>query len=195
MEEILASIRRIIADDQAHSETLPDESVDGDTDVDAGAITFDDDVLQGDEALVTAAAETPADIPASAQPRPAARAPQHAAAATPPAATPSPSTPPAAAAQTHPVAESTAKATAGATSEATTAALQDRLLSSAADASASSAFQALSSVVLSRSPRTLDDLMQDMLRPLLKAWLDEKLPPLVEKLVQAEIERISRNGR
>ena len=72
---------------------------------------------------------------------------------------------------------------------------EDHLLSSAAGASASSAFESLSSLVLSHSPRTLDDLVQDMLRPLLKSWLDEHLPTLVEKLVQAEIKRISRTNR
>ena len=41
-------------------------------------------------------------------------------------------------------------------------------------------------------PQTLEDLMKDMLRPMLKAWLDENLPSLVERLVQAEIDRISR---
>ena len=34
-----------------------------------------------------------------------------------------------------------------------------------------------------------------MLRPMLKTWLDVNLPPMVERLVRAEIERISRGGR
>ena len=34
--------------------------------------------------------------------------------------------------------------------------------------------------------------MKDMLRPMLKAWLDDNLPPLVERLVRAEIERVAR---
>jgi cell pole-organizing protein PopZ len=34
--------------------------------------------------------------------------------------------------------------------------------------------------------------MIEMLRPMLKVWLDENLPPLVERLVRAEIERIAR---
>ena len=36
--------------------------------------------------------------------------------------------------------------------------------------------------------------MTDLLRPMLKAWLDENLPTLVERLVQAEIDRISRRA-
>jgi cell pole-organizing protein PopZ len=46
--------------------------------------------------------------------------------------------------------------------------------------------------VLSQNARTLDDLVKDMLRPMLKSWLDDNLPGLVERLVRAEIERVSR---
>jgi uncharacterized protein len=34
-----------------------------------------------------------------------------------------------------------------------------------------------------------------MLRPMLKQWLEENLPGLVERLVRAEIDRVSRGGR
>jgi cell pole-organizing protein PopZ len=34
-----------------------------------------------------------------------------------------------------------------------------------------------------------------MLRPMLKSWLDENLPRLVERLVRAEIERVARRSR
>jgi uncharacterized protein len=37
---------------------------------------------------------------------------------------------------------------------------------------------------------TIEDLVREELRPLLKAWLDANLPPLVERLVRAEIERV-----
>jgi len=56
-----------------------------------------------------------------------------------------------------------------------------------------SAFGALTSTVInSNSARTLDDLVKEMLRPMLKSWLDDNLPRLVERLVKAEIERVSR---
>lgn len=71
----------------------------------------------------------------------------------------------------------------------------DTLLSSTADATVAGAFNMLSSTVLSNNPRTLEDLVSEMLRPMLKAWLDDNLPPLVERLVRAEIERVSRGGR
>jgi cell pole-organizing protein PopZ len=43
-----------------------------------------------------------------------------------------------------------------------------------------------------QNARTLEDLVRDMLRPMLKSWLDENLPRVVERLVLAEIERVSR---
>ncbi len=66
------------------------------------------------------------------------------------------------------------------------------LLSRTATAAVDSAFASLTHTVLSQNARTLDDLVKDMLRPMLKAWLDDNLPSLVERLVRAEIERVSR---
>lgn len=66
------------------------------------------------------------------------------------------------------------------------------LLSPAADAIVNSAFGNLASTVLAGNSRTLEDLVKDMLRPMLKQWLDTNLPPLVERLVRDEIERVSR---
>lgn len=37
---------------------------------------------------------------------------------------------------------------------------------------------------------TIEDLVREELRPMLKQWLDAYLPPLVERLVKAEIERV-----
>jgi cell pole-organizing protein PopZ len=66
------------------------------------------------------------------------------------------------------------------------------LLSRSATVAVDSAFASLTHTVLSQNARTLDDLVKDMLRPMLKAWLDDNLPGLVERLVRAEIERVSR---
>lgn len=68
----------------------------------------------------------------------------------------------------------------------------DRLLSQAAAASVDSAFNALAQTVLIQNARTLEDLVKEMLRPLLKSWLDDNLPGMVERIVKAEIERVSR---
>jgi cell pole-organizing protein PopZ len=66
------------------------------------------------------------------------------------------------------------------------------LVSSATSAAVDSAFSALAQTVLVQNARTLEDLVREMLRPLLKSWLDDNLPGLVERLVRAEIERVSR---
>ena len=58
-----------------------------------------------------------------------------------------------------------------------------------------SAFNSLAHTVLSNNARTLEDLVKEMLRPMLKSWLDDNLPGLVERIVKAEIERVSRGER
>ena len=59
-------------------------------------------------------------------------------------------------------------------------------------AAVDSAFNALAQTVLVQNARTLEDLVREMLRPMLKTWLDDNLPGMVERLVRAEIERVSR---
>ncbi len=71
----------------------------------------------------------------------------------------------------------------------------ERLMSPDTDRVASSAFANLATTMLSRNARTLDDLVQDMMRPMIKTWLDDNLPGIVERLVKAEIERVARGGR
>jgi cell pole-organizing protein PopZ len=66
------------------------------------------------------------------------------------------------------------------------------LISSITSAAVDSAFNSLAHTVLVQNARTLEDLVREMLRPLLKTWLDDNLPSLVERLVRAEIERVSR---
>jgi cell pole-organizing protein PopZ len=72
------------------------------------------------------------------------------------------------------------------------AATRQAILSQNTVNSVESAFNALASTVLSNNARTLEDLVKEMLRPMLKAWLDDNLPALVERIVKAEIERVSR---
>ena len=66
------------------------------------------------------------------------------------------------------------------------------LISSGATETVGRAFNMLSQTVLSENARTLEDLVQEMLKPMLKMWLDDNLPPLVERLVRNEIERVAR---
>lgn len=41
---------------------------------------------------------------------------------------------------------------------------------------------------------SLEGLVRDMLRPMLKDWLDSNLPPIVEAMVEREITRITKKG-
>ena len=66
------------------------------------------------------------------------------------------------------------------------------ILSQSTVSAVESAFNTLAHTVLSNNARTLEDLVKEMLRPMLKAWLDDNLPGLVERIVKAEIERVSR---
>lgn len=66
------------------------------------------------------------------------------------------------------------------------------LLSNATAAAVDSAFNTLAATVLGQNARTLEDLVKEMLRPMLKSWLDDNLRGLVERIVRAEIERVSR---
>jgi cell pole-organizing protein PopZ len=72
---------------------------------------------------------------------------------------------------------------------------EEGLLSPAVGASVASAFQGLSAMLVPHNARTLEDLVKEMMRPMLKSWLDENLPGLVERLVKAEIERLARGSR
>ncbi len=67
-----------------------------------------------------------------------------------------------------------------------------QLVSGETSAAVDSAFNALAQTVLVQNARTLEDLVREMLRPMLKTWLDDNLPGMVERLVRAEIERVSR---
>jgi len=69
------------------------------------------------------------------------------------------------------------------------------LLSEAADQAVAASFEALSSTVALHNSELVESLTREMLRPMIKAWLDENLPSLVERLVRAEIQRVARGGR
>nr|WP_246154717.1 DUF2497 domain-containing protein [Methylobacterium oryzihabitans] len=177
MEEILASIRRIIADDQKPAEVQeaprkprpvpdPDDVLDladvapppaperiPPLDFDMAEVAFKDEPIDFDSLEVEPDPLPPPPPPKAPEPPPE-----------PPRVAVAPPPPPA----------------------------DERLLSNAADASVSQAFHLLANTVLSNNARTLEDLVQDMLRPMLKAWLDDNLPVMVERLVRAEIERVAR---
>jgi len=66
------------------------------------------------------------------------------------------------------------------------------LISNETIAAVDSAFNSLAHTVIGQNARTLEDLVREMLRPMLKSWLDDNLPSMVERIVRAEIERVSR---
>ena len=41
---------------------------------------------------------------------------------------------------------------------------------------------------------TLEDIVRDMLQPMLREWLDDNLPPLIERLVQKELDKLARKA-
>ncbi|WP_267425870.1 DUF2497 domain-containing protein [Methylobacterium sp. GC_Met_2] len=179
MEEILASIRRIIADDQATkpAEALPEPEPDDVLDlaevaqpvVRPRAVAPEPEPLDFDAIDFDAPAFEPEPKP---EPKPVAAAPLP-----PPAAPPQPAVQ-AAARPREP--------------EPELAFEPEALVSPSTDASVSGAFNLLAHTVLTQNARTLEDLVKEMLRPMLKSWLDDNLPAVVERLVRAEIERVSR---
>lgn len=174
MEEILASIRRIIADDQAKPEEAPAART-------PPPLPENDDVLDLAEVAEPVRAPAPKPEPVEeapldfdsidfdaldVEPEPPPPPPP------PPRRAPPPPEPPASAYEPEEPAP--------------------RLTSQTTDASVNQAFNLLAHTVMSQNARTLEDLVKDMLRPMLKAWLDDNLPVMVERMVRAEIERVSR---
>ncbi|QEL26381.1 DUF2497 domain-containing protein [Bosea sp. F3-2] len=182
MEEILASIRRIISDDEAKpAEAAAAEAPEPEPEpAPAPVAAIDDDVLDLGAEAALIAAPTPAPEPApetsvvddsdiafvEEQPAVAAVAPP-----------PPPEPAPVFAAPSAPAVDMAS------------------LLSDQASSAVTNAFGQLASTVLSNNARTLEDLVKDMLKPMLKTWLDDNLPTMVERLVRAEIERVARGGR
>lgn len=74
------------------------------------------------------------------------------------------------------------------------------LLGAAAAAATSASLGALVRVVnqrqtpVYRGGPTLEDMVREELKPMVKSWLDENLAPLVERLVRAEIDRVSKGS-
>lgn len=71
------------------------------------------------------------------------------------------------------------------------------ILSGSSAQSVQSAFSRLADSVLSRATgdRSIEDMTRELLRGMLKQWLDDNLPAMVERMVREEIERVARTGR
>jgi len=155
MEDILASIRRILNEDEtpAAAEAGATDEPEGPAEPPAASPPADEPFLLTEEMMVSAPEDPPA-VTASAPP------------------------------QSQPAAPAAPLAS-------------DALLAPAAAAAAAASVGHLLRAVsaergsaVTRGGPTIEDVVREELRPLLKAWLDEHLPPLVERLVRAEIERV-----
>lgn len=80
------------------------------------------------------------------------------------------------------------------------------LVSTSAAAASAEAFAGLAQAVeegetaarrlpVSEGGETIEDMVRAMLKPMLNEWLDAHLPDIVERLVEEEIQRLSRSGR
>ena len=167
MEEILASIRRIIAEDG--------DAADGDKDGGAKVATAPEPAKEEEDVLeLTDVVEEDEAVANSAE------------------------------APVSPVGEPPfALGVEVPRAEAIPPAVDERLISTM---SASASVAALAQLVnrprdkgdempLGNADRTLEDLVRELLRPLLKSWLDDNLPQLVERLVREEITRLVREAQ
>ena len=68
------------------------------------------------------------------------------------------------------------------------------ILSDASGRKVAAAFGELNEALMESRRQSLDQLAEEMLRPMLQDWLDDNLPQLVERLVREEIERIARGA-
>ncbi len=210
MEEILASIRRIIADEDtgasaasklasvaAKTQPAPTVSEDeldklfdtGDDDVlelgDADKEPADDDMdLSFEPAPVVKPQPAPPPVAKVVDPEPVMKA------APAPVAPPRAVEPPVAEVRRAPQPEPQPEP--APVRAAAPETMTDPLLSQSTDSMVSAAFDNLALSILNKNARTVEDLIQDMLRPMLRSWLDQNLPSLVERLVRAEIERVAR---
>jgi hypothetical protein len=151
MEEILASIRNIIADDPAKG-PAPKAS----QPASAPQIVYSEDAaLHGD----------------------ASGSPQHPDEATPRVVWSRPQ-----AVEAEPSADASQPST-------------EPLLSPEVNEAVALSFGALSASLESRSGELADSMVRDMLRPMVKTWLEDNLPTMVERLVREEIQRIARGRK
>ncbi len=162
MEEILASIRRIISEEEV------DPGLKADAEAAPPAADDEPDVFELTD--VVEAAPPPAPAP---RPRPSLVEPADVAFA--------PEPEPGAAAEPEPE-----------------AAEEEGLVETAVIDRAASAFAALHrNVEIAATPggNTLEGMVRDLIRPMLKQWLNDHLPQLVENVVREEVERVANRRR
>jgi cell pole-organizing protein PopZ len=180
MEEILASIRAIIADDRAAEPAKPVAAAKPVASVGPQIVYSKDSpsALRAVPEPESIAAKTQSAPPpvADASPPPWRRPPVEALTARRPEPEPQARQDPPPAPETIPDPEPT---------------IEPPLLSDEADRAVSDSFQVLSTSLAFQSDE-IEAMTREILRPMIKTWLDEHLPSLVERLVRAEIQRVAR---
>ncbi len=180
MEEILASIRRIIAEDGEGAPAPPaaeEKPARGEEVLELTEVVEED----GTVVSITAGGKKPFAEPPPPPPPPPPKA-IFGVESAPPRAEPEPLPPP----PPMPV-ESDERLVSQATEVASVSALSQLAGLGGRDQ--------LGSLPLGDAGRTLEDLVRELLRPMLRDWLDAHLPQLVERLVQDEIRRMSREAQ
>ena len=75
------------------------------------------------------------------------------------------------------------------------AAPKTALLSERVERQVAASFTELSEAFAARSRKTFDEMAEEMIAPLLRDWMENNLPTLVERLVREEIERVARGAQ
>lgn len=208
MEEILASIRRIISEDGDEAQEQPQEAQAEEEPIDLNGSAESESPLElVEEEPVADIAEDNDDVleltealeEIEAEPEPEPEEPEPVIQAVP---DPEPEPEPVIQANAEPaVPEATAEdndliIVEDEEEENEAPADDDGLLSDATTGALAASFGQLSNqlVVASTPGQTLEGMLGALLKPMLKEWLDENLPPMVERIVQEEIARVSRTS-
>jgi hypothetical protein len=178
MEEILASIRRIISEDDAPADAVSESEPE------------EESAPAAPEPVAAAEPEPEEEVLDLVDPLPAAPPPAETHGDldvfTAPAAAPEPAFEP----EPEPV---FTPAPAPKLAPASFVEPQERLVGDYAAGAAASAFGSLAAAVtMPKEGRSLEDVTRELLRPLIKSWLDENLPRIVEAKVEEEVQRIAR---
>ncbi|MBS0540688.1 MAG: DUF2497 domain-containing protein [Proteobacteria bacterium] len=201
MDDILASIRKIISDDEARAQVggnpmpppIPANAPDRAPMGARASMTNRDDVLLLTDLIEEPKAAAPAAPEASVQAPPplridpvrASEMPQPSFDPPPAPRAPAPSAP---SAFEQPIVASSAAGAASSAFDRLNQVVEERRATPAP----APAPAAMPSPALGAGGKTIEDLVKEMLRPMLKDWIDRSLPPMVEQLVEREIARLTR---
>jgi cell pole-organizing protein PopZ len=193
MDDILASIRKIISDDEARAQVSGSATAPPAANASTGG-RRDDVLLLTD--LVEEPPEEAPEAPPAPEPTPMPQRIDPISASEMPQPAVPPVEPPAVPIEPEPVITAV---------EVPVKQPTDTLVEPGAAGVAASAFDRLSQAVQESVPapaaqdpgpavggRNLEDIVKEMLRPMLKEWLDKNLPPMVERFVEREIVRLTR---